>query len=67
MFTFLIVIQTIQLLGIWVLNKNSLFLNFLIILVIEIIFLIFIILCANTQERTLFQKFLKKLLVKIGI
>lgn len=67
MFTFLLVIQTIQILGIWASNTNLLLFNFLITLVIELIFLIFIIFCANTQERTLFQKFLKKLLVKVGI
>ena len=67
MFTFLLVIQTIQILGIWASNTNLLLFNFLITLVIELIFLIFIIFCANTQERTLFQKFLKKLLVKVGV
>lgn len=66
-FTFLLIIQTIQILGLWRLNSNLLLFNFLITLVVELIFLIFIIFCANTQERTLFKKLLKKLLVKVWI
>lgn len=64
MFLFLLVMQTIQMLGIF--NTNSLFYNFFVILVLELIFMVFLVFCANAKERNLFHTFLKKFLMKVG-